>query len=315
MADARDIEAARGDVGRDQRADASAAHVRKRAGALELIHIAVQRRGGVAFAAQTRRERLRIALGGDKDDALGHRHVGQQVVEDPVLVCVIVGEMHSLLDRGRRRLVGIDFDTYRVAEQLAGEARDRRVERRREQHRLALLRRARRNQFHVVDEPHVQHPVGFVEYEHLQLRQIDAAALEMVDEPTWGGDENVDSARELAVLDRIRRAAVDANGLQTQVAPVLHSLSGYLLGKLARWRQYQHTRTARRAMRRWNAWRHRRQSLQRGKHKGRGLAGAGLSRSDHVTPCKQRWDGLRLDRRGFGVAAVGKCAQQFRYEF
>ena len=41
VADARNIETARGDVGRDQRADASAAHVRKRSGALELIHIAV----------------------------------------------------------------------------------------------------------------------------------------------------------------------------------------------------------------------------------------------------------------------------------
>src|SRR6202023_2162273 len=70
VADAGDIETPRGDVGRDQRAHASAAHVRKGAGALELVHVAVQRRRGVAFAAQTRRERFRIALGGDEDDAL-----------------------------------------------------------------------------------------------------------------------------------------------------------------------------------------------------------------------------------------------------
>ena len=93
------------------------------------------------------------------------------------------------------------------------------------------------------------------------MRQIDAAALQMVDEPARGGDENVDPARELTVLHRIRRAAIDANRFQTQVMSVLHSLSGYLLGKLARRRQYQHTRTARRAMRRWNAWRHQRESL------------------------------------------------------
>src|SRR5438105_1542085 len=41
VADARDIEAASGNVGRNQRADASAAHIRKGSGALELIHIAV----------------------------------------------------------------------------------------------------------------------------------------------------------------------------------------------------------------------------------------------------------------------------------
>src|ERR1700720_3574905 len=49
VADARDIETPRGDVGRDQRADASAARVRKSAGALELVHVAVQRRRGGAF--------------------------------------------------------------------------------------------------------------------------------------------------------------------------------------------------------------------------------------------------------------------------
>ena len=268
--------------------------------ALELIHIAAQRRGGVAFAAQTRRERLRIALGSDEDDALGHRHVGQQVVEDPVLVRVIVGEMHSLLDRGRRRLVGIDFDAHRVAQQLAGETRDRGVERCREEHRLARLGRARGDQFHVVDESHVQHPVGFVEDQHLQLRQIDAAALQMVDEPARRGDQNVDPAGELTVLHRIRRAAVNANGLQTQVAPVLDCLRGNLLRQLARWRQHQHARAARRAMRRRNTQRHRSQPLQRGQHKGRSLAGARLRRADHVEASKQRRNGLRL----IGVGSV-----------
>src|SRR5437016_5107708 len=41
VADTRNIETARGDVGRDQGADASTAHVRKGSGPLELIHIAV----------------------------------------------------------------------------------------------------------------------------------------------------------------------------------------------------------------------------------------------------------------------------------
>src|SRR5260370_5162918 len=68
VADARDIEAARGNVGRDKRADASAAHVRKGAGTLELIHVAMQRGCCVAFAAQPCRKRRRIALAGDEDD-------------------------------------------------------------------------------------------------------------------------------------------------------------------------------------------------------------------------------------------------------
>ena len=93
------------------------------------------------------------------------------------------------------------------------------------------------------------------------MRQIDAAALQVIDKPAGSGDENIHPARELTILHRIWRAAIDANRFQAQATSVLHSLSCHLLGKLARRRQYQHARAARRAMRRWNAWRHQRESL------------------------------------------------------
>ena len=49
-------------------------------------------------------KRLGVALGGHEHDALPHVDVGQQMVEHPVLVRAVVGEVHALLDRQRRGL-------------------------------------------------------------------------------------------------------------------------------------------------------------------------------------------------------------------
>ena len=191
----------------------------KRARALVLVHVAVQRRRGVAFALQPLRERLGVALRRDEDDALRDGDVGQQVIEDPVLVRMVVGKMHALLDRERRAAVGLDVDAHGIAHEARGQPGDRAVERRGEQHRLARFRSEQRDALDVVDEAHVEHPVGFVEHEHLERRQVDAAALEMIDEAAGRRDDDVGAARELAVLDRIRRSAVDAHRVDARLRP------------------------------------------------------------------------------------------------
>jgi hypothetical protein len=52
------------------------------------------------------------------------------------------------------------------------------------------------------------------------------------------------------------------------------------------------------------------QSVQYGKRKGRGLAGAGLGGAQQVFAGKDDGDGLRLDRGGRGVALLGDGAEQ-----
>ena len=184
-----------------------------------LVHVAVQRGGGVAFALQALRQRFGVALGRDEDDALRHRDVGEQVIEDPVLVRVVVGEVDALLDRDRRRLVRLDVDAHRVAHQTRGKPRDGAVEGRGEQHGLARLRRQQRDALDVVDEAHVEHPVRLVQHQHFERGQVDAAALEVVDEAARRGDDDVGAARELPVLDRVRRAAVDADRVDRRLRP------------------------------------------------------------------------------------------------
>ena len=43
---------------------------------------------------------------------------------------------------------------------------------------------------------HVEHPVGFIEREHLDLRQVDRAALQMIDESPRRGDDDVRALSE-----------------------------------------------------------------------------------------------------------------------
>ena len=54
---------------------------------------------------------------------------------------------------------------------------------------------ARRDRFDVVDEAHVEHAVGLVEDQHFELRQVDAAAFDVVHQPARRRDQQVDAAR------------------------------------------------------------------------------------------------------------------------
>ncbi len=45
----------------------------------------------------------------------------------------------------------------------------------------------------VVDEAHVEHPVGLVEDQHFHVRQIHEALLHQVQQPAGRGDQDVDA--------------------------------------------------------------------------------------------------------------------------
>jgi hypothetical protein len=52
------------------------------------------------------------------------------------------------------------------------------------------------------------------------------------------------------------------------------------------------------------------EALKDRKHKGSGLAGAGLGAREQVMPCQDLRDGLCLNRRWAPVALGADCAQQ-----
>ena len=210
--------------------------------------------------------------------------------------------------------VGLHVDAHRLARELGREAADGAVEGRGEQHRLPRRRRLRADALDVLVEAHVEHPVGLVEDEDLELREVDALALDVIHQPARRGDQQVDAALELADLRRIRRAAEQAHGAQAQLLPVAYGLRGHLLRELARRCQHEDAGDAGAALARTRGHGLRRQLLERGQHESGRFARASLRRRDHVAAGEERRDGLRLDVGRGGVAAGRERLQQLRRE-
>ena len=101
----------------------------------------------------------------------------------------------ALLDRFGRGVAARDLDELRLVQELVGELLDLGGERRREQQVLPLRggRHQRHDALDVGDEPHVEHAVGFVEHEDLDLRQVDAALLDVVEQAARRRDEDFDA--------------------------------------------------------------------------------------------------------------------------
>ena len=72
----------------------------------------------------------------------------------------------------------------------------------------------------VVDEAHVEHAVGFVQHQDLDLAQVDGLLLHVVEQAAGRGDDDVDAAAQRVDLRLHADAAVDDGGLQLQVLAV-----------------------------------------------------------------------------------------------
>ena len=149
---------------------------------------------------------------------------------------------------------------------------------------------------HVVDEAHVEHPVGLVEDEHLEPLEADVALAHQVEQPAGRGDEDVDAARHRLDLRVLADAAEDHRAPERQVAAIGREARRDLRGELAGRGQHQDPaglgpRPARIA----------RQTLQDRQRERRGLAGAGLGTAQQIAAREQVRNRLQLDRGRGGV--------------
>ena len=147
-------------------------------------------------------------------------------------------------------------------------------------------------------ETHVEHAVGFVEHERLDVREIDVTLLRDVEQAPRRCDENVDAAAQLCDLRVDADAAEDDRRLQRHVFAVACDALADLRSELARRRAgsaraHGDGRSARRlAMSR---------SQQRQRESGR-LAGAGLCAGHDVAACENDGNDFGLNGSGLGIA-------------
>ncbi len=87
---------------------------------------------------------------------------------------------------------------------------------------------------HVVDEAHVEHAVGLVEDEDLDLVEEDVLLLLEIEQPSGRGDEDVDAAVQRLNLAVLADAAEDDGVREAQVLAVMVEALADLRGELAR---------------------------------------------------------------------------------
>ncbi len=225
------------------------------------------------------------------------------------LLLGLVDEGHLLLDPlggGRRRG---DRNLDRVGQEAVAQIGDRLGHGRREEQRLALLRQQIVDPLERMDEAQVEHLVGLVEDEDLDVAQGQRALVDQVEQAARRGDEHVDPGGERTDLARDRHAAEHGHDAELEELAIGGEALGNLAGQLAGRGEHQHAAALDRA--RLGVVRH---VMERGEGEGGGLAGAGLRDAAQIAAVEQGRDRLRLDRGGILVPLGGERLLERRGE-
>ena len=186
------------------------------------------------------------------------------------------------------------LDLHRVTQVAFGNAGDTRRDRGREKHRLARDRCGLEDLLDVFGEPHVEHLVGLIEYDHLHPIERQRVARDVVERTPGGGDDDVDAFRQRLELPKNRLATVDRQDLDAQILTVLIDRLGDLHRELAGGNQYEGDREDLGASRG--------QHLQDRQGESRRLAGTRRGLTDQVVAVEQDGDRFTLDGCGLFVS-------------
>ena len=304
VGDGRDVDAARGDVGRDEDLELAAAEAFHRRLPLALGEISLDARGAVAGLGQALRQPLRALLrSGEDEDGLAVRAF-QDRQQQGRLEVLRNGE--ERVRHGLRRLGMRDLKSLRISQNLVRQLADRVGHRGREQQRLPLGREPLQNLPDIRKEPHVEHAVGFVQHEAFHVGQVDRALPDMIQQAAGTGDRDFGAVLEPGHLGPHAHAAVDRHAAKIRVrAEVVHGLES-LFGQLAGRADNQHAKLAARAAH---------QPMQNRDSKRGGLARARLGQADDIVPLENHRDGLALNGRRDIEAQLPDVLPDMRIDF
>ncbi|VVE20874.1 hypothetical protein PEP31012_03141 [Pandoraea eparura] len=161
-----DVDAACGDIGRDQHLQRATLEFGEcaRAGTLTLVAVNGERRN--AALRELLGQSVRTVLGAREHKYLEPVVLAHEVFEQFALA-IAVDRVDLLRDGLGGRVATRHFDQRGRLEQAVGQLLDLVGERGREQQVLALRRQRRQHPADIANEAHVEHAVGFVEHEDL----------------------------------------------------------------------------------------------------------------------------------------------------
>ncbi len=173
-----------------------------------------------------------------------------------------------------------------------------------EQQGLAASRQQCQDLVQFPAETEIQHAIGLVQHQHLQLAQLQRVLGVQVEQSPGRGDQYVGAPAQCHHLRIEADSTIGDGDAQWQVSTIVAQLVADLLGQFARGREHQGAHAVgggRCAVT---------ESLQQRQRKAGGLAGAGLRGGDQITSSQDQRNGLRLYRRGCLVVQLDQGSQQ-----
>src|SRR6185312_7716115 len=95
------------------------------------------------------------------------------------------------------------------------------------------------NLANVVDETHVEHPVGFIEHQMFDITKSKRIAPDQIEQPPRRSDQHIDAVKQGTHLCAHRHAADGKRCVDTYVAAVGSEAIKDLAGQLARGAKHQ----------------------------------------------------------------------------
>ncbi len=276
--DARDVDAARGDIGGDQHLELTRPETPQRPLTLALAAVAVDGINTDTFFAERFRQLVRSELGAGENKSSGHLRLVQQGAEQVALE-LLVHHQHALFDALDRFGFRSNLHSHRIVEQSIHQVRHPLGHRCRKEHVLPRFGEQCSNPLDLREKTDVQHTVGLVEYQHFHVPQENVALFHVITQASGCGNQDLNSVLKHATLRRQTHSAIDHPTGQPKVPTQLVDHGVHLHGKLAGRDKDQRSRTL--ALGNTALCR---QAVQQRKHECGGLAGAGLRDAQQVMP-------------------------------
>ena len=228
--DVVDVQSSGGDVGCDEDVGLVLPEVGHDLLPLGLGHVAVDGLHLVVQVGEPLVEDVDHLLRLAEDDGLGLVDVqdpaqGPGLVPPPDRDVVLLGQIQDDLVLGHGDLLGVVHVVERELLHVLLHGRG-------EQHRVPLLGHGLEDVLDVLDESHVQHPVGLVEDHGGDLCEVEDSPVDHVPDAPWGSCDYVAALLQLLDLSLDAGAAVDGQAHVSGVLRELGELPGDLVGQL-----------------------------------------------------------------------------------
>jgi len=218
MGDRIDVNAARGNICRDQHPGVPILEVLKRSLSGVLRFVAVNGLGANASVLELASHLVGAVLGACEDDGSRDIIVTQQVLEHPLFLSVVDHD-DPLVDLVHGHFLRRHVHTNGVMEQLASERGNLFRHGGGEQKRLTAVWRLRYDALHVAYKSHVEKPVGLIEHEDRHFGKIDVPLGCQIQQAAGSRDEHVETLGQTPDLRILTDAANDERVTQLGVSP------------------------------------------------------------------------------------------------